>query len=136
MQQEASRKLGFTTTRTMRTAQQLYEGIEIDGSSIGLITYMRTDSVSLANDALAEMREVIADRYGNKALPDKPRQFKTKSKNAQEAHEAVRPTSATRHPSEMRKYLNSDQAKLYELIWKRAMASQMQPALYLSLIHI
>ena len=130
LQQEASRKLGFTTTRTMRTAQQLYEGIEIDGSSIGLITYMRTDSVSLANDALAEMREVIADRYGNKALPDKPRQFKTKSKNAQEAHEAVRPTSATRHPSEMRKYLNSDQAKLYELIWKRAMASQMQPALY------
>ncbi len=130
LQQEASRKLGFTTTRTMRTAQQLYEGIEIDGSSIGLITYMRTDSVSLANDALAEMREVIADRYGNKALPDKPRQFKTKSKNAQEAHEAVRPTSAARHPSEMRKYLNSDQAKLYELIWKRAMASQMQPALY------
>lgn len=130
LQQEASRKLGFTTTRTMRTAQQLYEGIEIDGSSIGLITYMRTDSVSLANDALVEMREVIAERYGNKALPDKPRHFKTKSKNAQEAHEAVRATSAARHPADMKKYLNSDQSKLYELIWKRAMASQMQPALY------
>ena len=130
LQQEASRKLGFTTTRTMRTAQQLYEGIEIDGSSIGLITYMRTDSVTLANDALHEMRAVIAERYGDKALPDKPRQFKAKSKNAQEAHEAVRPTSAARHPSDMKKYLSSDQSKLYELIWKRAMASQMQPALY------
>jgi len=125
LQQEASRKLGFTAVRTMRTAQQLYEGIELDGETVGLITYMRTDSVSLARDAQAEIRETIAARYGDKALPDSPRAFKTKSKNAQEAHEAIRPTSAARAPDDVKAHLTQDQARLYALIWQRTMACQM-----------
>jgi DNA topoisomerase-1 len=130
LQQDANRKLGFTAQRTMRTAQQLYEGAEIGGETIGLITYMRTDSVNLAQDALSEIREMIGKRYGAKSVPDEPRYFKTKSKNAQEAHEAVRPTSAMRAPDQVGKYLTPDQAKLYDLIWKRTVASQMTPAVF------
>jgi len=128
LQQEASRKLGFSTNRTMRIAQQLYEGVDIGGESVGLITYMRTDSVNLADEAVAEIRDYIAETYGEKQLPSKPRIFKTKSKNAQEAHEAIRPTSIRRHPKEMAKHLNRDQARLYELIWKRTLACQMKHA--------
>ncbi len=131
LQQEASRKLGFGASRTMKTAQQLFEGMAIGGEeNVGLITYMRTDSVSLGAEALVELREVIKTRYGDKALPEQPRVFKTKSKNAQEAHEAVRPTSAARDPQSVQKYLTPDQAKLYELIWKRTLACQMQPAIF------
>jgi DNA topoisomerase I len=130
LQQEANKKLGFPAKRTMRAAQDLFEGIEIDGETVGLITYMRTDSVSLSNDAITEIRALIGKRYGKKALPDEPRVYKTKSKNAQEAHEAVRPTSAARAPDSIAKYLSPDQARLYELIWKRAIASQMEAALF------
>ncbi len=131
LQQEASRKLGFNTQRTMRTAQRLYEGIELPGEgNVGLITYMRTDSVTLAEIAVDEIREVIADRYGKKNVPDQPRQFKTKSKNAQEAHEAVRPTSVARHPDDLKGVLEEDQHRLYSLIWKRTMACQMVPAVF------
>ncbi len=125
LQQEASRKLGFTTRRTMTVAQQLYEGIDLGGESVGLITYMRTDSVTLAHEAVSELRELIAARYGAGNVPDKPPQYKTKSKNAQEAHEAVRPTSAFRTPEQVKAHLSPDQFKLYSLIWKRAVASQM-----------
>lgn len=125
LQQEASRKLGFTAVRTMRTAQQLYEGIELGGETVGLITYMRTDSVTLSNDALAEIRNAIKQRYGDKALPDAPRTFKTKSKNAQEAHEAIRPSAGARGPEDVKAHLASDQYRLYELIWQRTMACQM-----------
>jgi DNA topoisomerase-1 len=130
LQQDANRKLGFTASRTMRTAQQLYEGVEIEGQAVGLISYMRTDSVSLAQDALAEIRQLIAARYGAAAVPDEPRYYKAKSKNAQEAHEAIRPTSAARAPEQVAKYLTPDQAKLYDLIWKRTVACQMQPAVF------
>ncbi|MDM8563622.1 type I DNA topoisomerase, partial [Candidatus Marithioploca araucensis] len=122
LQQEAARKLGFTAKRTMQTAQQLYEGI--DGAD-GLITYMRTDSVNLASEAVAEIREVISERYGKENLPKNPRQYKTKSKNAQEAHEAIRPTLAKRHPDDLKSHLKPDQFKLYTLIWKRTIACQM-----------
>jgi len=125
LQQEAARKLGFTTQRTMRTAQQLYEGIDIGGDTTGLITYMRTDSVHLAQEALDEIREFITECYGSKQLPAQPRTFKTKAKNAQEAHEAIRPTSAQRAPKELKESLSRDQFRLYELIWKRTIASQM-----------
>lgn len=125
LQQEASRKLGFTTKRTMRIAQQLYEGIDTGGGAVGLITYMRTDSVNLAREAIEEMREVIGERFGKDKLPDAPRQYKTKAKNAQEAHEAIRPTSAARHPDAVKDALSPEQHKLYELIWKRAVACQM-----------
>lgn len=125
LQQEASRKLGFSTRRTMTVAQQLYEGIDVGGETVGLISYMRTDSVTLANEAVAELRELIATRYGDGFVPDKPPQYKTKSKNAQEAHEAVRPTSAFRVPEQIKSHLSPDQFKLYSLIWKRAVASQM-----------
>jgi DNA topoisomerase I len=125
LQQEASRKLGFTTRRTMTVAQQLYEGIDLGGETVGLITYMRTDSVTLANEAVAELRELIAKRFGVQNVPEKPPVYKTKSKNAQEAHEAVRPTSAMRAPDDIRGHLTPDQFKLYSLIWKRAVASQM-----------
>lgn len=125
LQQEASRKLGFTAQRTMRIAQQLYEGIDIGDGAIGLITYMRTDSVTLANDALDEMRKVIAARYGKNNLPDEPRIYKTKAKNAQEAHEAIRPTSAERDPDSIKNHLSAEQFKLYSLIWKRTIACQM-----------
>ena len=125
LQQEAARKLGFTAQRTMRIAQQLYEGFEIDGETAGLITYMRTDSVSLAGEAITEIRELITSRYGKENLPDEPQTYKNKSKNAQEAHEAVRPTSAARIPEDTKKYLNKEQLKLYNLIWMRTVACQM-----------
>ncbi|HET8806892.1 MAG TPA: type I DNA topoisomerase, partial [Methylophaga sp.] len=125
LQQEASRKLGFGAQRTMSVAQQLYEGVDTGEGAVGLITYMRTDSVTLANDAISEIREFIAERYGNKVLPSKPQQYKTKSKNAQEAHEAIRPTSVLRTPEDMKAYLSADQLKLYTLVWQRALASQM-----------
>ncbi len=128
LQQEGIRKLGFTAQWTMRIAQQLYEGIDIGEGSVGLITYMRTDSVNLAEEALTEIRDFISSRYGKESLPNEPRVFKKKSKNAQEAHEAVRPTSVTRVPSEIKDSLTDEQFKLYELIWKRTMASQMTHA--------
>jgi len=128
LQQEASRKLGFTTKRTMSVAQQLYEGIDIGDGAVGLITYMRTDSVILANEALDELRSLISDRYGEQALPRQVRHFKTKAKNAQEAHEAVRPTSAFNVPDTIKPHLSADQYKLYNLIWKRTVACQMMHA--------
>src|SRR5262245_51813884 len=130
LQQEASRKLGFSAQRTMTVAQRLYEGIDVGEGTVGLITYMRTDSVTLADEALTELRSVIADRYGKENLPDEPRRYTTKAKNAQEAHEAIRPTAAARHPDDVRQFLDPNQYKLYELIWKRAVASQMNPAVY------
>ncbi|QBR84888.1 type I DNA topoisomerase [Legionella israelensis] len=129
LQQEAARKLGFTARKTMMIAQQLYEGIDIGSGTVGLITYMRTDSVHLASEAVDEMREVIRQRYGKDTCPEKPRVYKTKSKNAQEAHEAIRPTSTKRTPEMVEKALTSDQFKLYNLIWKRTLASQMSDAL-------
>lgn len=128
LQQEAARKLGFAVQRTMRIAQQLYEGIEIDGELTGLITYMRTDSVTLATEAVAEIRDLIGDRYGKDNVPKEPREYKTKSKNAQEAHEAIRPTAVIRVPEEIKSYLSPEQFKLYDLIWKRTVASQMVSA--------
>jgi DNA topoisomerase-1 len=129
LQQEASRKLGFTTSRTMRVAQKLYEGVAIgEEGTVGLISYMRTDSVSLSEEALGELRDVIARDFGTKALPDKPNTYQNKSKNAQEAHEAIRPTSALRTPQQVSRYLEDDARRLYELIWKRAVACQMVPA--------
>ena len=125
MQQEAARKLRFSAQRTMRTAQQLYEGIDIGGETVGLITYMRTDSVSLANEAVADMRALIEENYGSDYLPEAPVAYKTKSKNAQEAHEAIRPTSARHLPADLKSHLTPDQFGLYELIWKRTMACQM-----------
>ncbi|OGT15622.1 MAG: DNA topoisomerase I [Gammaproteobacteria bacterium RIFCSPLOWO2_02_FULL_38_11] len=125
LQQEAARKLGFTTQRTMRIAQQLYEGIDVGEGSVGLITYMRTDSVNLAQEALAEIRAVIAKRYGEEFLPEAPREFKTKSKNAQEAHEAIRPTHPDFIPDQIKEKLTTEQYKLYDLIWKRTLACQM-----------
>ena len=129
LQQEAARKLGFTTRRTMQVAQKLYEGVSIgEEGTVGLISYMRTDSVSLSQDALSDIRDVIARDFGTNSLPDKPNLYQTKSKNAQEAHEAVRPTSALRTPSQLARYLTDEERKLYDLIWKRAVASQMIPA--------
>ena len=125
MQQEASRKLGFSAQRTMRVAQQLYEGIDVGDGTIGLISYMRTDSVHLAPEAVEEIRELITKRYGDSEIPKTPHSYKTKAKNAQEAHEAIRPTSANYIPAEIKEHLTSDQFKLYELIWKRAIACQM-----------
>jgi DNA topoisomerase-1 len=125
LQQEASRKLGFTASRTMRVAQQLYEGIDTGEESAGLITYMRTDSVTLAPEALDELRAYIPERYGKEALPAEARTYKTKAKNAQEAHEAIRPTSIPKTPDEIKKYLSAEQFKLYDLIWKRTVSSQM-----------
>jgi len=126
LQQEAARKLGFSATRTMQTAQRLYEGVDIGGETTGLITYMRTDGVDVAREALDEARAEIAREYGKAYVPDAPRIYKTKAKNAQEAHEAIRPTSMARRPQDLR--LEPDQARLYELIWKRMMASQMEQA--------
>jgi len=131
LQQEASRKLGFNTQWTMRVAQRLYEGIELpDEGNVGLISYMRTDSVTLAEIAVQEIREVIRDRYGAENVPDEARIFKTKAKNAQEAHEAIRPTSAARTPESLAGKLDEDQLKLYTLIWRRTMACQMVPAVF------
>jgi DNA topoisomerase-1 len=125
LQQEASRKIGFTASRTMRVAQQLYEGMDIGGETVGLITYMRTDSVNLAQEAIEELRSFIPERFGDGTLPDQPRTFKTKAKNAQEAHEAIRPTSVRHTPDDIKKYLSAEQLKLYTLIWKRTIACQM-----------
>lgn len=129
LQMDAARKLGFTARKTMQIAQKLYEGVEVNGEPVGLISYMRTDSLSLSEDALTDMRTYISNAYGDKYLPEKTRRFKTKSKNAQEAHEAIRPTSVKRTPESMQAILEPDALKLYRLIWKRALASQMQPAL-------
>lgn len=125
LQQEAARKLGFTAQRTMKTAQQLYEGIDIGNGAVGLISYMRTDSVNLANDAVEEIRRFIAERYGKENVPDEVRVYKTKSKNAQEAHEAIRPTSVLHVPENIKEHLTAEQFKLYDLIWKRTVACQM-----------
>jgi len=128
LQQEASRKLGFAPAHTMRIAQRLYEGITLDGETVGLITYMRTDGVQIADEAIAAIREMVGSSYGQKYLPDAPRRYQVKAKNAQEAHEAIRPTDPTRRPQAVRRHLDADQAKLYELIWQRAIASQMESA--------
>jgi len=128
MQQEASRKLGFSAKQTMQVAQRLYEGIEIGGETVGLITYMRTDGVQMAPEGLQSARQQIDSRYGAEYLPDAPRQYSAKAKNAQEAHEAIRPTGFERWPAEVKALLEPDQAKLYDLIWKRAVASQMRSA--------
>ena len=131
LQQESSRKLGFNTQWTMRVAQKLYEGIEIPGEgNVGLISYMRTDSVTLAGVAVNEIRELIAERYGPENVPESPRTFKTKAKNAQEAHEAIRPTSVAHTPESLKDVLDGDQYRLYSLIWKRTMACQMVPAVF------
>ena len=128
MQQEASRKLGFAPAHTMRLAQRLYEGIEIDGETTGLITYMRTDGIDMDEGAIADIRKMIGSDYGKEYVPDAPRKYQNKSKNAQEAHEAVRPTDAGRSPKAVSKFVEADQAKLYELIWNRAVACQMESA--------
>src|SRR5262249_32567405 len=128
LQQEASRKLGFAPAHTMRIAQRLYEGVDVDGETIGLITYMRTDGVDVAEEALAAARRLIGADYGSSYVPAAPRQYQTKAKNAQEAHEAIRPTDAGRRPREMKSFLDHDQARLYELIWLRMIASQMESA--------
>lgn len=125
LQQEAARKLGFSAQRTMRTAQQLYEGVEIDGEVVGLITYMRTDAVNLAQEAVTHLRDFIQHRFGSDNLPPKPQVYKNKSKNAQEAHEAIRTTNAAQTPEEIEPTLSEDQYKLYQLIWKRTIACQM-----------
>ena len=128
LQQEASRKLGFNVKRTMQIAQGLYEGVEIEGDVTGLITYMRTDGITMVGEAINECRVVIASRYGQKYVPGSARIYTNNAANAQEAHEAVRPTSFARSPEQMAKFLDADAAKLYELVWKRAMASQMESA--------
>src|SRR5271163_4276064 len=128
LQQEASRKHGFAPAHTMRIAQRLYEGIDIGGETTGLITYMRTDGVQIDPSAIAQARKVIGEDYGNAYVPDAPRQYQAKAKNAQEAHEAIRPTDLSRRPADMRRRLDSDQARLYELIWTRTIASQMESA--------
>ncbi len=125
LQQEASRKLGFTARRTMQIAQQLYEGIELKGDTTGLITYMRTDSVALSSEAVQEIREFVLSRYGQQTIPSKARVFVNKTKNAQEAHEAIRPTSIRRLPDSLANQLDNDQCRLYDLIWKRTVACQM-----------
>ena len=129
-QQDASRKLRFSVKRAMMIAQRLYEGVELgEEGSVGLITYMRTDSVRVSNDALTEVRELIASSFGKEFLPETPNTYKSK-KEAQEAHEAIRPTSAARHPDEFKKYLQEDEFKVYKLIWQRFVASQMNPAIF------
>jgi DNA topoisomerase-1 len=128
LQQEASRKLGFAPAHTMRVAQRLYEGVDIGGETIGLITYMRTDGVQIAGEAITDVRRVIEADLGKRYVPNAPRQYQAKAKNAQEAHEAIRPTDPTRRPQEAKGFLDADQAKLYELIWLRTVASQMESA--------
>jgi DNA topoisomerase-1 len=128
LQQEASRKFGFAPAHTMRIAQRLYEGVDIEGETVGLITYMRTDGVDIAPEAITAARSVIGADYGQRYVPPSPRQYQTKAKNAQEAHEAVRPTELARRPKQTRSFLDADQARLYELIWLRTMASQMESA--------
>jgi len=128
LQQEASRKLGFGAQQTMRTAQQLYEGVDIEGESVGLITYMRTDGVQMAREAISAIREHVGEAFGRDYLPGAPREYSSKAKNAQEAHEAIRPTDVRNTPDRVARFLDDRQRKLYELIWKRAVASQMQSA--------
>jgi DNA topoisomerase-1 len=128
LQQEASRKLGFAPAHTMRLAQRLYEGIDIDGETVGLITYMRTDGIDMAEEAITAIRRMIGGDYGKQYVPDAPRRYQNKSKNAQEAHEAVRPTDPARSPREVARAVEPEQARLYELIWNRAIASQMESA--------
>ena len=130
MQQEASRRLGYTARRTMALAQQLYEGIDLGEGAVGLITYMRTDSTNVAETAQAEARQFIAERYGEKFLPAEPPKYQTKTKGAQEAHEAVRPTSVIRQPDSIKEFLNRDQFRLYQLVWQRFVASQMEVAVF------
>jgi len=130
LQQEASRKLGFSPKKTMQIAQRLYEGVDVGGETIGLVTYMRTDSVNLSNEALSGAREFIEKDFGKQYLPASPRLYKSKAKNAQEAHEAIRPTDVVRTPKSISSYLDEGQLKLYELIWKRTVASQMENALF------
>ncbi len=129
LQQEASRKLGFGASRTMRIAQRLYEGVDLAGDTVGLITYMRTDGVAMAGEAIAAARALIGDEFGARYLPGSPRVYRSPAKNAQEAHEAIRPTDMARKPADVARYLDADQRRLYELIWKRAVASQMESAL-------
>ncbi|HEX6840383.1 MAG TPA: type I DNA topoisomerase [Stellaceae bacterium] len=129
LQQEASRKLGFGASRTMRTAQRLYEGVDIAGETVGLITYMRTDGVTMSSEAIAAARSLIEKQYGHDYRPDEPRIYKTQAKNAQEAHEAIRPTDVFGRPEKVSGDLEPDQRELYELIWKRAVASQMSAAI-------
>ncbi|MDO1581860.1 type I DNA topoisomerase [Rhizobium oryzicola] len=128
LQQAASSNLGFSASRTMQVAQKLYEGIDIGGETVGLITYMRTDGVQMAPEAIDAARRAIGDQFGDRYLPEKPRFYSTKAKNAQEAHEAIRPTDFSRSPDKVRRYLDSDQIRLYELVWKRGIASQMASA--------
>ncbi|CAO3422813.1 type I DNA topoisomerase [Azospirillum doebereinerae] len=128
LQQEASRKLGFGATRTMRTAQRLYEGVDIGGETVGLITYMRTDGVSLSQEAIESARSLIGSHYGERYVPGQPRVYKTAAKNAQEAHEAIRPTDLHRRPESVASALEPDELRLYELVWKRTLASQMESA--------
>jgi DNA topoisomerase-1 len=128
LQQEASRKFGFAPAHTMRVAQRLYEGVDIAGETVGLITYMRTDGVDLADEAVTAARRVIGSDYGKDYVPESPRKYQTKAKNAQEAHEAIRPTDVGRRPADLRRVLDKDQSRLYELIWMRTMASQMESA--------
>ena len=130
LQQEAARKLAFSAQKTMRVAQQLYEGVDIGDGQVGLITYMRTDSLNLAQEAIGQIRDVIVKLYGREGLAEEIRMFKTKSKNAQEAHEAIRPTAAEVVPTDIEKHLDSDQLRLYSLIWKRTVACQMAPAVF------
>src|ERR687894_974605 len=128
LQQEASRKLGMGAQQTMRTAQQLYEGVDIEGDTVGLITYMRTDGVQMAREALFAIRDHVKGAFGADYLPPAPREYATKAKNAQEAHEAIRPTDVTRRPEDVARFLDDRQRRLYELVWKRAVASQMASA--------
>src|ERR687898_1423941 len=128
LQQEASRKLGYAPAQTMRIAQRLYEGVDIGGETVGLITYMRTDGVDMAPEAVQAARRVIGKEYGDRYVPDVPRKYTTKAKNAQEAHEAIRPTDMSRLPKHVAKYLEPEQARLYDLIWTRTVASQMESA--------
>ncbi len=129
LQQTASGRFGFGASRTMQIAQRLYQGIDIEGETTGLITYMRTDGTNISKEAISEFRELIKNDFGNKFLPDQPNSFSgKKAKNAQEAHEAIRPTNVNRKPIDIKKYVNSDQYKLYNLIWSRALSSQMNPA--------
>ena len=128
LQQEAARKLGFSASRTMQVAQRLYEGMEIDGETTGLITYMRTDGVAMANEAIGQARALIGREHGDRYVPERPRVYKAKARNAQEAHEAIRPTDFFRNPAQMARRLEGDQLRLYDLIWKRALASQMASA--------
>lgn len=131
VQQEAARKLGFSTTRTMRTAQQLYEGVDLgEGERTGIITYMRTDSVNLAQEAVTSIRAFVGDTFGSTYVSPQPRLYKSKAKNTQEAHEAIRPTDVSRQPDALRAFLNADQHKLYALIWKRTVACQMATAIF------